>query len=127
MTASGTAAILVKGTGIAGVLFIAQVHFAVPGKQIAVTGITAGHYAVKEVNTHVNRLKNIAGSTDTHQVSGLVFGHVRLNRIDYAVHLLRLLAHSQTTDSITLKVKLGNGVHMFDSQVLVNAALIDAE
>ena len=39
ITAGGTSAVLVEGTGISCVLLVEKVHLAVPGEQVSVTGV----------------------------------------------------------------------------------------
>ena len=127
MAASRTAAALVEGPGVLGVFFVAQVHLTMPGKQISVTGVAGGHDAIEEIHAHVNRLKNIAGRTDAHQVSRLVLGHIRLHHVDDAVHILRCLTDGQAADGVTVQVHLGDLFHVIDTQILIRRALIDTK
>ena len=88
MLARRAVAALVEGAGVKGILLVEQVHLAVPGEEVAVTGIAAGHDAVEEVDTQVNSLKDVAGRADAHEIAGLVHRHVGLDSVDDAVHIL---------------------------------------
>ena len=57
------------------------------------TGITGRHHTIKEINAAGHTLNNIAGCTHTHEVAGLILGHMRLDRIDDLVHHLGRLAN----------------------------------
>ena len=52
---------------------------------------------------------------------------MRLDSLDYPIHLVRLLADCETADSVSGQVKLCDALHMVDTQILVGRALIDAE
>ena len=80
------------------VTFVEKVELALPRKEISVSCVTAGHYAVKEVNASVDRFENIDGSTDTHQIPGLVHGHVGFNRLDDVIHFFSRFSNRKTTD-----------------------------
>ena len=124
---SGTTAVFVEGSGVLSVLLVEKVHLSVPGKEVSVSCVTAGHYAIKEVNAHVNCLENVAGCSDAHKVSRLIFGHVRLNGIDNTVHLLGLLTNGKSAYRVSVKVKLSDSVHVLDTKILVCSALVDTK
>ena len=66
MLTSRTAAVFVYRTGVADVFFVEEVHFAVPGEDVAVAGVAAGHYAVEEVDAAVDGFEDVAGGADAH-------------------------------------------------------------
>ena len=74
VAAGGTAAVLVDGTGIAGILLVHNVHLAVPRENVSVACVTGGHYAVEEVNSEMNCLKNILGVPTPIRYLGLFSG-----------------------------------------------------
>ena len=125
--AGRTSAILVDGTGVSRVFLVQQIHLAVPGEQIAVAGVTGRHNAVEEIHTAMHRFQNILRRTHAHQIAGLVLGHIGLHGLNDAVHFLRFLAHGQTADGISVQIHLRDLLHMADTQILVGAALVDAE
>ena len=127
VAAGGAVAGQADGTGILHVLLVEEVDLTLPGKEIAVAGVTTGHDAVEEVHAHVDGLQNVAGRTHSHEVAGLVLGHVRLYHVDDAVHILGGLTHGQTADGVALAGDLGDPLHMLHAQILVGAALVDAE
>ena len=73
ISASGATTILVKRTGILCILFVANIHLTFPSKEISVTCISRGHYAIEEINSHMHRLKYITWRSDTHKVSRFIF------------------------------------------------------
>ena len=98
--ARGTLTSLLDGAGISRVLFVGDVHLTLPGEEVSVTRVTRGHDAVEEIDTVVNCLQNIAGSTNAHQIARLILGHVRLNDVDDAIHILGGLSNRQAANGI---------------------------
>ena len=132
VVAAGRAlAALVDRAIVTGVFFIHQRDLTVPGKQAAVTRVARRHHAVKEIHTAMHRLQNVAWGTYTHQITGLVLGHMRLDHINDAVHILGCLTHGKATDRITVKIKLCDLLHVLNAKILINSAaekpLSDAE
>ncbi len=74
-------------------------------------GVAGRHDAVKEVHAPGHRLDDVDG-VPTHEVAGLVLGHVGLHRVDDLVHHLRRLAHRQSADGVAVAVELGDLLHM---------------
>ena len=124
---SGTSAVFVEWSWVLSILLVEKVHLSVPGKEVSVSCVTAGHYAIKEVNAHVNCLENVTGCSDAHKVSRLIFGHVRLNGVDNAVHLLGLLTDRKSTDSISVTVNLLDSLHISHTKVVVGSTLVNTE
>ena len=127
MTASRTSAVFVNRSGVTSVLLVHDVYLAVPCEHITVTRISGRHYAVKEVNTHVYCLKNVLRSTNTHKISGLIYRHERLYRVNDSVHFLSLFTYCKTADSISVEIHFCDLMHMLDSEILVCATLVDSK
>ena len=53
--------------------------------------------------------------------------HIRLNYVDYAVHFLSGFTDCKSADSVAVKVKLCDILHVLDTKVIVGGALIYAE
>ena len=104
IAAGRATAIAVKGTGILRVLLIAQIDLTVPGKEVTVTGIAAGHNAIEEIHAAVDSFNNITGRSDPHQIAWLLLRHMRLDYVDDVVHNLGLLTDGKTADGVTVQV-----------------------
>ena len=52
---------------------------------------------------------------------------MRLDRLDYPIHLVRLLADGETAYGIPGQIELGYPIHMVDAQILIGRALIYTE
>ena len=89
--------------------------------------ISARHYAVEEVNSAVYALDNVHRGAYAHKVTRLVCGRERFDRLDNVIHNLCRLADRKTADCVAVKVKFCNLLHVFDSDVIICAALIDSE
>ena len=57
-------AVRVNGRLVALIFQVLDVDDAVPGEQVAVAGVTAGHNAVEQVNTAVDALDDVARGAD---------------------------------------------------------------
>ena len=125
--ASGALAARIDRAVVKGVFFVGEVHFAVPSEDVAMARVTGGHDAIEEVHTVVDSFENIARRTNAHQVARLVLGHVRLDCIDNAIHILGLLAYGKTANGVPFTGNLGDHLHVFNAQILIGAALVDAE
>ena len=109
------------------ILFVIDVHLAVPGKEISVPRVSARHDAIKEVDAAAYRLEKVLGRSDTHQIARLVFGHMRFDRFDDVVHHLGFLPDGKTADGIAREIKLGRALHAFNTQILIGPPLPDAK
>ena len=125
--AGGAIASLFNGRKIILVFFVVDIDNAVVGEKMAMAGITAWHNAIEHINTAPNRFDNVGWGANTHKITGLIFWHIFFNVIDYIVHNVGAFANCQATDSIALKVEFGNILHIFNSQISINAALVDTE
>ena len=63
---------------------------------MTVTGVSAWHYAVKQINTTLYSLKDVYRSSHTHKVSYFVFRHMRCNRLNYPVHFITCFANGKS-------------------------------
>ena len=114
--------------GIVQLIFcVVDVDDALPGEQVAVARIAAGHDAVEQVDAAVDRLDNVDRCANPHQVARLVLGHIGFNLLDDVVHHRRRLAHRQTADGVAVAVDLRNLLHVLDAQIVKGGALVDAE
>ncbi len=127
VTASRTTAVFVDGSGVVSVLFVQEIHLTVPCEQVTVTSVSRGHYAVKEVYTSVYSLNYVLRCTYSHEVTGLILGHIRLYSLDYAVHFLCFFTYRKTAYSVSVGVKLSYLLHVTNSEVCVCASLVDTE
>ena len=127
ITASGALTSLLDGTGVACVFFVGDVHLTLPGKEVTMARVTGGHDAIEEVDAVVNRLKNVTGSTNAHQIARLVGWHIRLDRIDNAVHIRNFLTNRKTANGKAVTLNLANHLHMLNAQILIRASLVDTK
>ena len=97
---------------------VIDIHRTLPGEDIAVTGISGGHNAVKEVNASVDGFQNIDRRTDTHQIAGLILGHKGLYRVNDVIHHLCLFTYGKTTDRVTGEIEFLNALHMIDTDIV---------
>ena len=104
--------VLVNRAWIGLITFIAKVHYAAPGKDRGMTCIAAGHYAVKHIHPTGNCLDYIRRRSHSHEITGLIYRHKRLNCLDYAIHILCRLADCKTAYSIAVKVESGYLFHV---------------
>ena len=69
---------------------------------MSVAGIAAWHHTVEQVHAAGNSLNDIARSADTHQITDLILGHIRLYLTDHLIHHFGRFADSQTADGVTV-------------------------
>ena len=65
-TASGALTIGVNGSFVFGKSVVEKIDLTLPCEEVAVACITAGHYAVKEINASMHCLKDITGCAYAH-------------------------------------------------------------
>ena len=127
IAAHRTVAALTDGPLIGLVLLVEDVDGPLPGEELAVAAVSGGHHAVKKVHAPGHRFDDVAGSAHTHEVTGLVLGHVGLHGVDDLIHHFCGFAHGQAADGIAVAVYLGDLLHVPDPQVREGGALVDAE
>ena len=125
--ADGTAAARINGCIVHLVPLVFDIHGTLPGKELAVAGIAGRHHAVEEVYAPPHALDDIGRRAHAHEVAGLVPGRMGQHHIQDAVHDVRRLPHRQAANAVAVAVQLGALLHAPDPQVLVGAALVDAE
>ena len=116
-----------NGAGIGLELFVQNGQLALPGKEVAVTCITAGHDAVEEIHPAAHGLENVLRCADTHEITGAVGRHMRLHRLDGGIHFLGRFAYGKAADGVAVAVHFGDPLHVIDTEILVGTTLIDAE
>ena len=126
-TASGALTIGVDGSVVLGKSLVEKIDLALPCEEIAVACVTAGHYAIEEINASADSLDDIEGGADAHEVSCLILGHIGLYRVDNAVHILGRLADCKTADGVAVEVEGSYLLHIFDAEILIGSALVDSE
>ena len=89
--------------------------------------ISAGHNTVKHIYTASNTLNDIRRRAHTHQISGLIHGHIRFHLLNDMIHDFGRLSDCQSPDCITIQPKLCNLLHMRYTNRIICAALIDAK
>ena len=127
VAASRASAFLGNGSSVLGIFFIKKVYFTLPGEEVTVTGVTAGHNAVEEIYPSVYCFNDVLGCSYTHKIPGLVLGHIGFNGFDNVVHYVSLLAYGETAYGIAVAPHLFNFLHILNTEVLVGAALVNAE
>ena len=91
------------------------------------TGVTAGHYAVEEINSAIYSLNDILRCADAHKVSWLVLGHIGLYGFDNVIHHVCALTNGKTADSVAVTLDLANSLHILYTKILVSTALVDTK
>ena len=91
------------------------------------TGIAGRHDTVEEIHAAGNALNNIAGRTNTHEIAGLILGHVGLNSIDDLIHHLGRLTHRQTADRIAITVDLRRLLHVPHTKIRKRCTLVNTK
>ena len=119
--------VLVNGALVPLIFQILDVDDAVPGKQMAVAGIPAGHHTVKQVDAAVDRLDDVAGGAHAHQIPDLVLRGMFLHRADDLIHHIGRFSHSQASQRVAVQVVFRNLLHVLHTKIQIGAALVDAE
>ena len=91
------------------------------------TSVSAWHHAVEHIDSTSNSFNNIRGSSYAHEITRLIYRHKWLNNVNYTVHFLSRLTYSQSADSIAVKVKLSDILHVLYAEVVIGGTLIDTE
>ena len=125
--ANGAIAIFVDGTGVKLIFEIIKVHQALTCEKVAVAGVAGRHYAIEEVDASVNRLQNIHGGSDAHEIAGFILRHKGFADLDNSIHFLGAFANSQTAQSIAGQIKPAYFLHMADAYIVIYTALTDTE
>ena len=127
LAAGRAVAFLGDGARVFCVLFVQKIDLSLPSEEIAVSCITAGHYAVEEIYAAIYRLNDVLGSSDAHKIAGLILGHIGLNGFDDVIHNVGAFAYGEAAYGIAIALDLADGLHILDTEILICSALVDSE
>ena len=125
--AGRTVTALLNRTHILLILLVEQIKLAVIRVYMSVTAVSAWVYTVKEVDSSLYTLKYIGRSSYSHQVCRFINRQMRHSFIKNMVHLLMALSYRQSSDSISVQLKLRNALCMVNSYIIINSSLVDTE
>ena len=108
-------------------LLVAHIHNPVAGENHTIATVTSRHDAVEHIDSALDAFQYIPRRADAHQIAGLVLGQNGIDDLDHLVHLLRRLAHRQTTNSIAVTVKITQTLRRLLAQIGIDAPLHDGE
>ncbi len=123
----GAAAILTEGALVVHVLFVHDLQPALPRENCAVTRVSAGHNAVEQIDPSSYALEDIDWRADAHEIARFIRRHQRLDSVNDVVHDFRRFTDRQSADGVAVEVKFAYSEHVLGTQIVVNAALINAE
>ena len=114
-------------SGVFAVTGVADIDRPVSGKGLRRPSGAGRHNAVKHINPAQNCADNIVGTSDPHQVAGLVLGQHARRVIQNFKHGFLAFADRQSADGITVKTDFAELLGRKTAQVFKNAALLNAE
>ena len=123
----GTAAALLDGAGLLGVLRIFNRNPPGPGKQIAAPGVAGRHDAIEDIGPAPDPPNQIAGRPHPHDVAGLLRRKKVRRGVQQRVRLPLPLPQAQASDGITVEIEGHELPGAFPPQILESAPLDDAE
>src|SRR5690606_32809397 len=85
---------------------ILQSDPAAPGKGKSVAAVAGRHHAIEHVDTAPDRLDEIVGRADTHQITRAVRGKEVHGRIEYTPHSGLSLADRKTANRIAVETNV---------------------
>ena len=106
---------------------VAHVDRPEAGEQLPVAPVAGRHDAIEHVDAPLNRLQDIDGRTDTHQVARLVFGQHLVDDLDHLVHLFGRLTYGEAADRVPVGPFAGHVLGRLDTKILVDTTLHDGE
>ena len=109
------------------ILCIVNVSYAFPGEKLTVSCVSARHNAVKKVYASCHCFKNINRRAYAHKVSDFVLWRIRFNVFNDFIHFFSGFTDCKATYCVSVKVKLCNFFHMFNSQIIIYSALVNAK
>ena len=100
-----------------------------PGMRIqpAVARVARRQHAIEHVHARRHRIQQILRRADPHQIARLIRRQLRGNRLQQRQHLGLRLADREPAERIARKTDLLQRVQRFEAQILIHAALNDAE
>src|SRR5919112_1203315 len=108
-------------------LGVLEVEPAVARVGRAVAAGPGRHDAVEHVDAAPDRLDDVVGRADSHEVARLVARQMRLRRLDHPQHDVLRLPDGEAADRVTLEVERHELARALDAQALDGAPLNDAE
>jgi hypothetical protein len=84
--------------------FILQTDNASIGKGHAMAAAPGRQNTIKQIDTLPDRLQQVLGTTDSHEIAGAVFGKVWNGYPKRTDHLLVCLSDTEPTNGITRKI-----------------------
>ncbi len=106
---------------------VADANGPVGGEKVAVAGVAGGHAAVEHVDSARHRLHQVLGPADAHQVARPVHRQLRSRVLEHCIALVFRLTHGQPADGVPVKIDVDQRRGRAAAQVVVDAALDDAE
>ena len=106
---------------------VAHVDRPEAGEQLPVAPVAGGHDAIEHVDAPLDRLQDIDGRADTHQVARLVFGQYLVDDLDHLVHLFGRLTYGEAADRVPVGPFAGHLLGRLDTKILVDTTLHDGE
>src|SRR3546814_8493425 len=109
------------------VLRVADAHGTGAGEVVPVARVAGRHHAVEHVDATRDRFHQVLRPTDAHQVARAIAGQLRAGVFEHRVALGFGLAHGQAADRVAVEADLLQPFGRTRAQVMVHAALDDAE
>ena len=94
---------------------------------MAVARVAGRHHAIEHVDPARHRFDQVLRPADAHQVARPIFGQLRRGVVEHGVALGLGLAHREAADGIAVEADLAQAFGRTAAQVVVHAALDDAE
>src|SRR3546814_1361293 len=108
-------------------LRVADAHGAGAGEVMAVARVAGRHHAVEHVDAARDRFHQVLGPADSHQVARAIAGQLRAGVFEHGFALGLVLAHGQSSARVAVYSDLLQPFGRTRAQVMVHAALDDAE
>ena len=106
---------------------VTDLQHACINEQMPIAGITGWHHAIEHVHTAAHTLNQIFRFANAHKVTRFVSRHHARQIIEHLDHLVLRFAHRQTANGQAIKADLVEAFERTHAQILVHAALDDAE
>jgi hypothetical protein len=126
-TGEGEDALVVEGAVEFCPFFAEGVDSSVECVNAVVSCHAGGEYAVEHIDSGSNRVEDVFGVTDSHEVPGFVGGEEGGGVSDHWVLHFGGFADADAADSNSIEGEFGDGSGAFGSEVLVDSTLDDSE
>src|SRR5690606_16766026 len=127
IAAGMAAAALLDRARVLLVLRVADADGAGRSEVVAVARVAGRHDAIEHVDAARDRLDQVLGPADAHQVAWALARQLRHGVLEHGVALGLRLAHGQATDRVAVEADLLQPLGRTRAQVAVHPALDDAE